>query len=121
MEDAADAKSSGISPFAFSFGVDRSLRKRSVSSVARMKRARNPDKFAFQNWSPQFVIRRRLLILIFCICPGACTSEQATRGVYEGIQNRNEALKTPAEKAVTPPAPSYPDYEAQRKAKQNSQ
>jgi hypothetical protein len=44
----------------------------------------------------------------------SCTSDRMTRGVYEGIQNRNEALKTPAEKMSTPSSPAYPEYRKER-------
>jgi hypothetical protein len=44
-----------------------------------------------------------------------CSTERAAQNVYEGIQNRNEGLKTPQEKASEPPPQSYPDYERERK------
>ncbi len=62
-------------------------------------------------------MRRRLLVMLLCVCANACTA----RGVYEGIQNHNEALKTPPEKASTLPAPRYPDYESERKRTQGTQ
>jgi hypothetical protein len=57
----------------------------------------------------------RLIALAVCMLMTACTTEHAAQNVYEGIQNRDQGLKTPAEKATTPPPPSYPDYEAERK------
>jgi len=45
----------------------------------------------------------------------ACTTRRASQNVYEGIQNRNQSLETPAEKATTPPPPNYQDYDAERK------
>jgi hypothetical protein len=44
-----------------------------------------------------------------------CSTDRAAQNVYEGIQNRNEGLKTPQEKASEPPPQSYPDYERERK------
>ena len=50
------------------------------------------------------------LILAF-----GCSTDRAAQNVYEGIQNRNEGLKTPQEKASEPPPQSYPDYGRERK------
>ena len=44
-----------------------------------------------------------------------CSTDRAAQNVYEGIQNRNEGLKTTQEKASEPPPQSYPDYERERK------
>ena len=55
-----------------------------------------------------------LLLIGTLLAASGCTSERAAQNVYEGIQNRNESLKTPQEKASEPPPPSYPDYEKER-------
>lgn len=60
-------------------------------------------------------ILHRLLPLAAFVLVVACTTEQAAQNVYEGIQSRDQGLKTPADKAASPPPPSYPDYEAERK------
>ena len=49
-----------------------------------------------------------------------CSADRAAQNVYEGIQNRNEGLKTPQEKASEPPPQSYPDYERERKQLKSS-
>ena len=57
----------------------------------------------------------RLLLLVAGMLLVACTTRRASQNVYEGIQNRNQSLETPTEKATTPPPPNYQDYEAERK------
>ena len=58
-------------------------------------------------------IKAVMIIALVFAC--GCSTDRATQNVYEGIQNRNEALKTPQEKASEPPPQSYPDYERERK------
>jgi uncharacterized lipoprotein len=53
-------------------------------------------------------------VMAICLLLASCSSDRMTRGVYEGIQNRNEALKTPAEKMSTPSPPAYPEYRKER-------
>jgi hypothetical protein len=52
-------------------------------------------------------------IALVLVC--GCSTDRAVQNVYEGIQKRNEGLKTPQEKAWEPPPQSYPDYERERK------
>jgi hypothetical protein len=63
-------------------------------------------------------IRRALAYLFavsLCIGNVSCSSERAAQGVYEGIQNRNEILKTPTEKMSSPTPPTYPEYQEEKK------
>lgn len=51
-------------------------------------------------------------ILVMCICLAGCT-ESPYKRVYEGINNRNDAFKSPCERAMAPP-PSYISYQKER-------
>ncbi|MCX7179929.1 MAG: hypothetical protein NTX56_14580 [Proteobacteria bacterium] len=53
------------------------------------------------------------LFVITGFLAAGCSTNLA-QNVYEGIQNRNESLKTPEEKSATPAPQSYRDYEAER-------
>jgi hypothetical protein len=59
------------------------------------------------------VIKAAMIIALVFAC--GCSTDRAAQNVYEGIQNRNEGLKTSQEKASEPPPQSYPDYERERK------
>lgn len=52
------------------------------------------------------------LILLIPVL-AACTSDPYQR-VYENINRRNEALKTPSERASSPHIPSYKEYKRER-------
>ena len=57
-------------------------------------------------------------VLVVCLALAACTSDPF-RGIYEAIKNRNEALKTPAERAASSPTPSYDAYKKERERMQH--
>lgn len=44
-----------------------------------------------------------------------CASQRVYEGLYEGMQARNDALKSPAEQVAPGRSPSYAEYEAERK------
>lgn len=48
-------------------------------------------------------------VLVVCMLLAAC-SEVPYKRVYEGINTRNDAFKSPSERAMTPP-PSYVAYQ----------
>jgi len=52
-------------------------------------------------------------ILLFLTALLAACGGDPYRGVYEGIQNRNDSMKTPIERA-TSPSPSYDVYKKER-------
>ena len=56
--------------------------------------------------------------VLVCLAFAACTSDPF-QGIYEAIKNRNEALKTPAERATSPPTPSYDAYKKERERMQH--
>ena len=57
----------------------------------------------------------KALAAIALVLACGCSADRVAQNVYEGVQNRNEGLKTPQEKASEPPPQSYPDYERERK------
>ena len=57
----------------------------------------------------------RLALLICGMLVVGCTTQQASKNVYEGIQSHKQGLEAPVDKATTPAPPSYEDYEAERK------
>ena len=56
--------------------------------------------------------------VLVCLALAACTSDPFQR-IYEAIRNRNEALKTPAERASSPRMPSYDAYKKERERMQH--
>lgn len=58
-----------------------------------------------------------LPMMVALLMTAACSIDGLSRNVYEGIQNRNQSLKTPQEKAMDPPPQSYRDYERERLGK----
>jgi hypothetical protein len=45
-----------------------------------------------------------------------CTTQELSRGVYDGAKNRNDALKSAPPDVTSPRAPSYDDYDRERRA-----
>ena len=45
-----------------------------------------------------------------------CTTGQISRNVYEGVKNRNEALRSAPPEYTLPRAPGYDDYERERRS-----
>lgn len=54
------------------------------------------------------------LLTAAVLAVAACSTDRLAGNVYEGIQQRNQALKTPQEKSSEPPPQSYRDYERER-------
>ena len=48
-----------------------------------------------------------------------CTTEQISRNVYDGVKNRNEALKSTPPDYTAPRAPSYDEYDRERRGLEN--
>jgi hypothetical protein len=44
-----------------------------------------------------------------------CTTDRVAQNVYEGLRNRDETAKTPAEKTAAPRPLTYFEYEAERR------
>lgn len=51
------------------------------------------------------------LIALFC----GCTTEQLSRNIYDGAKNRDETLRSAPRDDTVPRAPSYDDYERERR------
>lgn len=52
-----------------------------------------------------------------------CSDYDPARAIYEGVKNRQEAIKTPNERAMSTPLPDYDSYRKAReraKAPENS-
>ncbi len=58
--------------------------------------------------------------LIVLLLVSACSNEHLARNVYDGVQNRDQALKTSQEQNSAARAPSYPEYEKERERLKNS-
>jgi hypothetical protein len=56
----------------------------------------------------------RMLLLAAALALSACNSD-FYRSLYESIQARNDARRTPTEREMNP-APSYDEYEKEREA-----
>ena len=54
------------------------------------------------------------MLVLVCLQVAACSTDRLAQNVYEGIQNKNQSLKTPEEKSSAPAPQSYQDYEAER-------
>lgn len=54
-----------------------------------------------------------MIILGILLC--GCTTQEISRNVYDGVKNRNEALRSTPLELRGPPAPSYDDYERERR------
>lgn len=57
-----------------------------------------------------------ILFSLVALLLSACSGDPY-RGVYEGIKNRNDAMKTPSERAASP-TPSYDAYKKERERQQ---
>ena len=55
------------------------------------------------------MIGRTTAVLVAALLAHGCAN------VYEGIQSRNDSLRTPAERATSPAPQPYDQYEAERK------
>jgi hypothetical protein len=58
-------------------------------------------------------------LLTVMLVVSACSSEHLARNVYDGVQNRDQALKTSQEQNSAARAPSYPEYEKERERLKN--
>lgn len=58
-------------------------------------------------------------LLIGLLVISACSSEHLARNVYDGVQNRDQALKTSQEQNSAARAPGYPEYEKERERLKN--
>lgn len=47
-----------------------------------------------------------------------CATEQISRNVYDGVKNRNETLRSTPPDYTSPRAPSYDDYDRERRSLQ---
>jgi hypothetical protein len=64
------------------------------------------------------------LFLVAAVCAallGACTTQELSRNVYNGVKNRNEALKSAPPDYSSPRAPGYDEYERERRALSGSE
>jgi len=61
------------------------------------------------------MLRRRYLVLPAVLLLCACTTD-LSRGVYEGVRQRNEAPKPGSADNAPTRAPSFEDYERERRA-----
>jgi hypothetical protein len=46
----------------------------------------------------------------------ACTTQEISRNVYDGVKNHNDALKSTPPNDSSPRVPSYDDYDRERRA-----
>jgi len=58
---------------------------------------------------------------ISAVLLGACTTQELSRNVYNGVKNRNEALKSTPPDYSAPRAPGYDEYERERRALSGSE
>lgn len=63
-------------------------------------------------------MRTALGIALLALLTGC--AEDPFRAVYDGVKNRNEALKTPSDRAMSSPAPSYDAYRKEREQREKS-
>lgn len=56
-------------------------------------------------------------LLITVLMLAGCAQYDPARAVFEGVKNHNEALKTPTERAMSTPPPSYDAYRKEREQK----
>jgi hypothetical protein len=64
-------------------------------------------------------LKAAIIQLFLIAMPGAllcgCTTGQISRNVYDGVKNRNETLRSTSPDYTTPRAPSYDDYDRERR------
>lgn len=59
-------------------------------------------------------IKLFIMLTLMTILAG-CTTAQVRGGMYEGLRVRNDLQQSPAERLGKPEAPSFSDYERQRR------
>jgi hypothetical protein len=64
----------------------------------------------------KIVIHHVFLIAMSGALLCGCTTEQISRNVYEGVKNHNEAIHSAPPDYTAPRAPSYDDYDRERRA-----
>jgi hypothetical protein len=53
------------------------------------------------------------IIILLSLTLSGCASDPY-QGIYEGIKSHNEGMKTPNERAMITPSPSYDSYKKER-------
>ena len=63
----------------------------------------------------KFAIPALVIVAVASVLLSGCTTRQISRNVYEGVKNRNGALRSTPPDYTTPRAPSYDDYDRERR------
>ena len=56
------------------------------------------------------------MIAVCAVLSCSCTTEQASRNVYEGVKSRDETLHSRPPENSSPRAPTYEEYDRERRA-----
>jgi hypothetical protein len=56
------------------------------------------------------------MVAVCTVLSCGCTTEEASRNVYEGVKSRDETLHSRPPENSSPRAPTYEEYERERRA-----